>query len=48
MKSSGTTAAFTITSPSATATLDANRKAQVAFTVTNAIIQRAALRVAST
>src|ERR1700682_3155240 len=34
-----TTAAFTIDTPSTTAKLDANRKAQVAFTVTNASIQ---------
>jgi len=34
-----TTAAFTITTPSTTAKLDANRKASVAFTVTNASIQ---------
>jgi len=34
-----TTAAFTITTPSTAAKLDANRKAQVAFTVTNATIQ---------
>jgi len=38
-KSLTTTAAFTITTPSTTAKLDANRKAQVAFTVTNASIQ---------
>src|SRR5712691_11036371 len=34
-----TTAAFAITTPSTTAKLDANRKAQVAFTVTNTSIQ---------
>jgi hypothetical protein len=38
-KSLATTAAFTITTPSTTAKLDANRKTQVAFTVTNASIQ---------
>jgi len=38
-KSLATAAAFTITTPSTTAKLDANRKAQVAFTVTNASIQ---------
>ena len=34
-----TTAAFAITTPSTTAKLDANRKARVAFTVTNTSIQ---------
>jgi hypothetical protein len=38
-KSLSTTAVFTITTPSTTAKLDANRKTQVAFTVTNASIQ---------
>src|SRR5437899_12057179 len=38
-KSLTTTAVFTITTPSTTAKLDANRRVQVAFTVTNASIQ---------